>query len=101
MVQQLTQRRVDRNFRIDVRPIHQNANALARYLASYGTENWDMLVIVAGPFGRIFELWCNDMGFSPIGDQFVAVHEIDLNSKINDDEAIWEDEAMFAQEMIQ
>ncbi|KAK1399513.1 hypothetical protein POM88_009376 [Heracleum sosnowskyi] len=38
VVQQLTQKRADINFRMDVRPIDPNANALARYLASYDME---------------------------------------------------------------
>lgn len=100
VVQQLTQRRADQNFRISVRPIQQNANSLARYLASYGAEHWDKMVIVAGPFGRIFELWCDDMGLGPIGDQFMAIHELDMNAEIDDEAAVMDDEVLLAQEMV-
>lgn len=78
VIQQLQQRKADINFRISERIIDVNANNLAAYLARYVAENFSRMVILAGPVGRVFELWCNDMGLGPIRDQFMAVHEMDL-----------------------
>ncbi|KAK1374201.1 hypothetical protein POM88_030394 [Heracleum sosnowskyi] len=69
-----------------------------RYLARYGVENWDMVVILAGPVGRVFELWASNLGLGPIG--FMAVHEMDLEANVVDEVAGVEDELMLAQEMI-
>lgn len=86
VVQQLQQRRADKNFKLDVRPIDANANALAAYLARYGAENWDRMVILTGPVGRVFEIWCNDMGLGPIGNQFMAVNELDIAPNVENNE---------------
>lgn len=44
---------------------------MARYLARYGVENFDKMVIISHPFGRIRDLWSFDMGFGPVGGKFV------------------------------
>ncbi|KAK1360727.1 hypothetical protein POM88_045201 [Heracleum sosnowskyi] len=90
VVHQLTQRRADRNFALDVRPIN-STNALARYLARHGAETWDRMVIIAG-----------DLGLGPLGDPFMVVHELDLQANVeNEDEVeIVEDKLMLAQEML-
>lgn len=68
--------RADRNFLMDVRPIKENANNLARYLSRYGTET--CIVVIVGAFGRFFELWCNEMGLGPICDHFMTVNGLNL-----------------------
>lgn len=70
VVNQLEQRKADKNLRMEVRAITQEANLLARYLAQHGARTWNQLVIIEAPFGRIRELWFNDMGLGPLGNQF-------------------------------
>lgn len=107
VVQQLNQRAADRNFRMDVKLCDPNANALAAYLAQHGAENYKNMVIIAQPFGRIFELWNLDMGLGPADPQFMAIHEDDINPEVVDDEAnevpAVEDEAPMAagEEMVE
>ncbi|KAL8124249.1 hypothetical protein AgCh_012044 [Apium graveolens] len=52
-------------------------------------------------FGRVFELWCNDTGLGPIGEQYMDVHELDILAKV-DDEVIdlQGDDGVLAQEMM-
>lgn len=57
------------------RPVDEDSNVLARYVARYGAEHYERMVIFANPFGRVREIWHHDMGMSPIGDQFVTVNE--------------------------
>lgn len=79
VVNQLEQRKADKNLRMEVRAITQEANLLARYLAQHGARTWNQLVIIEAPFGRIRELWFNDMGLGPLRNQFQEVWEEDLN----------------------
>ncbi|KAL1827911.1 hypothetical protein ACET3Z_006323 [Daucus carota] len=48
------------------------------------------MVIMAQPFGRVFELWSLDMGLGPVDPQFMAIHEEDLNPEVvnNEDQAV-------------
>lgn len=44
----------------------------------------------ANPFGRVTELWFNDMGLGPVGPQFQVIFEevlieFDTNGDIEDD----------------
>ncbi|KAK1375491.1 hypothetical protein POM88_031684 [Heracleum sosnowskyi] len=93
-------RRAYRNFLMDISPIALSANALAAYLARYGAETWDRMVILAGPVGRVFELWCDDMGLGPIGDQFMAVHELDIMDEVEDADIVQGDEEVLAQKIL-
>lgn len=68
---QLKTRKDDVNLSLISRPIDEASNAMARYLARYGAENFDMTIIITHPFGRIREFWSMDMGLGPVGDQFV------------------------------
>ena len=90
IVQQLNQRSVDRNFHMEVTLCDPSANALATYLAQYGAENFKTMVIMAQPFGRVFELWSLDMGLGPVDPQFIAIHEEELNPEIvnNEDQEV-------------
>ncbi|KAK1391999.1 hypothetical protein POM88_011055 [Heracleum sosnowskyi] len=81
-------------------PININTKSLARYLALYRAENWDRIVIIVGPFGRVFELWNNDMGLGPIDEQIMAVHELDLLAGVEVAEKVVEDETLLAQDMV-
>lgn len=56
------------NFQMDVTLCDPEANALAAYLA--GAHNFKVMVIMAQPFGRVFELWSLETE-----QRFVAVHE--------------------------
>lgn len=70
------------------------------------------MVILAGPVGRVLELWCTDMGLGPIGAQFMALHELDLMINVVenvpaemviaevDDDGFQMDEEVLAQEML-
>ncbi|KAL1810018.1 hypothetical protein ACET3Z_027008 [Daucus carota] len=92
LVQQLNQRRADRNFHMEVRLCEQNANALAAYLADYGARNFKVMVIMAQPFGRIFELWNQDMGLGSADQRFVAVHEAELGPAVDNGEDVQDPE---------
>ena len=85
IVQQLNQRKADANFDMDISLCDLEANALAEYLADYGAHNFKVMVIMAHPFGRIYELWNLDMGLGQVGQQFVAVHEADLVPAVVDE----------------
>lgn len=65
---------------MNIRPIDEAANNLAAYLAQYGAERGTLMVILAGPVGRVLELWCNDMG--PIEERFMEVHELDIMANV-------------------
>ena len=92
LVQQLNQRRADRKFHMEVRLCEQNANALAAYLADYGAPNFKVMAIMAQPFGRVFELWSQDMGLGSADQRFVAVHEVELGPVVENGEDAQEPE---------
>ena len=107
IVQQLNQRNADRNFHMEVRLCETNANALAIYVAHHGAEHYKNMVIIAQPFGRVFELWNRDMGFGSAEPQYMAVHEDDLIPAVDngDDNAEPEvedgDQMMAGEEMVE
>ena len=107
IVQQLNQRNADRNFHMEVRLCETNANALAIYVAHHGAEHYKNMVIIAQPFGRVFELWNRDMGFGSAEPQYMAVHEDDLVPAVDngDDNAEPEvedgDQMMAGEEMVE
>ena len=78
VVQQLNQRKADANFDMEISLCDLEANALAEYLADYGAHHFKVMVVMAQPFGRVFELWSLDMGLGLVDQQFVAVHEADV-----------------------
>ena len=85
IVQQLNQRREDPNFQMEVNLCDPNANELAAYLADHGARNYHNMVVIAQPFGRVFELWNHDMGLGPAEPHFMAVHEEDVGLGIVND----------------
>lgn len=62
VLRQLNTRKEDKNFVIEEYSVGEECNRLATYLAQFGAHNWDRMVLIDGPFGRIRELWYNDMG---------------------------------------
>ncbi|KAK1385466.1 hypothetical protein POM88_023201 [Heracleum sosnowskyi] len=86
--QQINQRKADLNLVLKVNPIDEDDNAMLVYLAQHGAANYDHMVVISNLFGRIFEIWCNDMGLGPVNDQFVGVHEEDVNAAAANDEVI-------------
>lgn len=82
VVRQLKTRKEDNNLTLVSRPIDEASNALARYLARYGAENFDRMMLFDQPFGRVRELWQNDTGLGPVGDQFVPVLIEDLDDAV-------------------
>lgn len=46
---------------------------------------------IQAPFGRIREIWTNDMALGPLGDQFVVVFEEDLQAEVAVEEEGQED----------
>ncbi|KAL1825382.1 hypothetical protein ACET3Z_012160 [Daucus carota] len=85
IVQQLNQRKADASFDMDISLCDLEANALAEYLAEYGAHHFKVMVIMAHPFGRVFELWHLDMGLGQADPHFVAVHEAELEPAVEDD----------------
>lgn len=100
VVQQLIQRVVDGNFLMGISHIDANANNLVRYLAHYGAETWNRMVVISGSFGRVSELWSNDIALGPVGDQFMVVHELDLLEGVADEEEVGVYKIALAKEMI-
>lgn len=92
VVNQLEQRKADKNLRLEVRAVSQESNQLARFLAQHGAQHLNGLVIFEAPFGRIHELWFNDMGLGPLGEQFQEVWEGDLNEDEEMQEEVVEQE---------
>ncbi|KAL1809771.1 hypothetical protein ACET3Z_026761 [Daucus carota] len=86
VVQQLNQRKDDINIEMEVTLCDHNANELAAYLANHGAHNYKVMVTIAQPFGRVFELWSLDMGLGPVNPQFMAVNEADLALEVVDEE---------------
>ncbi|KAK1370430.1 hypothetical protein POM88_036522 [Heracleum sosnowskyi] len=64
VVKQLNQRNGDDNLSLVVRAIDTDSNELAMYLARHGAENYHQMVIIENLFGRVWEIWSNDMGLS-------------------------------------
>ncbi|KAK1373247.1 hypothetical protein POM88_029440 [Heracleum sosnowskyi] len=73
VIRQLNTRRADRNSLIELNLVNEDCNALAIYL-----ENL---------FGRVEEIWYNDMGLGLVGSQFQSIREGDLNAVIENAEA--------------
>ena len=62
VLQQLNQRREDPNLALEVIDVEPERNRLAMYLAQYGVEKWTRMVVIRELFGRVKELWSEDMG---------------------------------------
>lgn len=88
VVQQLNQRQIDRNFHMEVTLCDPEANALATYLADYGAEHFKVMVVIAEPFGRVHELWNQDMGLGPAKERFMAIHEADLAPVVDNEDEV-------------
>ncbi|KAK1361511.1 hypothetical protein POM88_045985 [Heracleum sosnowskyi] len=79
IVQQLNQRKADKNFHSVTRLVAPDDNVLAAYVAQHGAENWKHMVHIRRPFGRIMEIWNSDMGLGEIGPQFEVLLEEEIN----------------------
>ncbi|KAL1833169.1 hypothetical protein ACET3Z_002820 [Daucus carota] len=78
LVQQLNQRKTDPNFNMEPTLCDTNANGLAIFLDHHGAQNYKSMVVIAQPFGEIFELWSRDMGLGSADPRFMAVNEEDI-----------------------
>lgn len=78
LIQQLQQRRKDPNLKLEIKEIEPSQNRLARYLAAHGAINRSRLVVFRGSFGRVNELWRNDMGLSAMETRFEELEEQDF-----------------------
>ncbi|KAK1373728.1 hypothetical protein POM88_029921 [Heracleum sosnowskyi] len=95
VVRQINTMKADKNSIIEIEVISEESNRLATYLAEHGARTWDRMVELEAPFGRVKEIWYNDMGLGPIGPQFETVCELDLAVVVvNEDGGIVEDEEM-------
>ncbi|KAL1826324.1 hypothetical protein ACET3Z_004736 [Daucus carota] len=82
----------------------RNANELAAYLADFGARNFKSMVVIAQPFGRVFEIWNDDMGLGLADARFMAVNEEDVGPAVVNEAEVIEQEAMAdeeAQEQVQ
>ena len=98
IVQQLNQRREDRYFHMDVNLCNRNANELAAYLADFGARNFKSMVVIAQPFGRVFEIWNDDMGLGLADARFMAVNEEDVGPAVVNEAEVIEQEVMADEE---
>lgn len=88
VIGQLIRRREDDNQVLTISPVDEDANALARYLARYGAENFDRMVILEHDVGSIQELWSADMGLGPVGDRFVPIPAVELLGDAVDEQVV-------------
>ncbi|KAK1373382.1 hypothetical protein POM88_029575 [Heracleum sosnowskyi] len=88
VIQQLNQRKSDQYLSLKINHIDEDANAMAIYLAQHGAANYDQMVIFSEPFGRIFEIWCSDMGLGLVEAPFLGVLEEDINMDAANDVVI-------------
>ncbi|KAK1383369.1 hypothetical protein POM88_021104 [Heracleum sosnowskyi] len=82
MLQQLNQKSEDKNFFMDVKLADANCNVMTTYLAEYGAANYDQMILIEQPFGRIKEIWHADMGLGPFGRRYMAVREADFRAEV-------------------
>lgn len=88
ILHQLNQRRDDRNFVAEVRLIDPEDKMLAAYLAEYGANNWEEMVIIEEPFGRVEKLWHYDTGLCYYSPHFRAALRGEVNPAILVDEVV-------------
>ncbi|KAK1366051.1 hypothetical protein POM88_041612 [Heracleum sosnowskyi] len=91
IVRQLNTRKEDENVALDVTLINEESNRLAAYLAEHGARHWTQMVTIKGPFGRVRELWFEDMGLGPVDPLFQAIHDEDLEDAMNDEGVVNEE----------
>ncbi|KAK1386275.1 hypothetical protein POM88_024010 [Heracleum sosnowskyi] len=60
----------DPNMHMKVTYLHQAANNLGTYLAQNGEETKEDMFQTSEPFGRVLEIWHEDMGLRPVGVKF-------------------------------
>ncbi|XP_074374600.1 cytochrome P450 CYP72A219-like [Apium graveolens] len=68
--------------------VDREANELDAYLAEYGANHWDRIVIIERDFGRIEEIWYLDMGLGNIDQRFRAVRQSEIEADVMEDEVI-------------
>ncbi|KAK1404377.1 hypothetical protein POM88_003982 [Heracleum sosnowskyi] len=61
VIQQINQRKADKNLFLKVMPVDEDANAMAIYLARHGAAHFVQMEVITQVFGRVFEIWCSDM----------------------------------------
>lgn len=88
VVQQLNQRKSDKNFKTEIRLADPEDNLLAVYLANHGAANWNRMVVIREMFGRVRELWMRDMGLGSAVERFQAVYEEDLDARRLEEEVV-------------
>ncbi|KAK1397283.1 hypothetical protein POM88_007146 [Heracleum sosnowskyi] len=88
VIQQLNQRKSYQYLSLKTNHIDEDANVMAIYLARHGAANYDQMVIFSEPFGRIFEIWCSDMGLGLMEAPFLGVLEEDINMDAANDVVI-------------
>lgn len=72
VTRQLNMLKADENLWLVSRPIDEDSNALARYIAGYGLKTLTgSMILFSVPLGRIRKPWSNDMGLGPVREQFV------------------------------
>lgn len=70
VLQQLNQRKADKNFKTKIRLVDPEDNMLAAYLARFGAENWKQMVVIRDMPERVRELWMLDMGLGRLRSVF-------------------------------
>lgn len=87
-MQHLNQRKADKNFKIHVRLVDEEDNTLATYLARHEAENYKQMVAIREIFGRVRELWMQDMGLGSDEERFQVVFEEELDHRRMADEVV-------------
>lgn len=88
VMQQLNQRKAENNFRTEIRLVDPEDNMLAAYLARHDAETWKQMVVIREIFGRVREIWMEDMGLGWAEDRFRVVYEEELNPRRLEEEVV-------------
>lgn len=81
IMQQLNQRKADKNFKTHGRLVDEEDNALSTYLARHGAEHWKQMVAIREMFGRVRELWMLYIGLGSDEERFQVVFEEELDHR--------------------
>lgn len=93
VIQQLEQRKKDRNLKLVIRVCEASQNRLAQFLSVDGANNRNRLVVFRRSFGRVRELWRLDLGLGSVAEVFDEYSE-DEFLNMQEHEIINEDDGL-------
>lgn len=88
VMQQLNQRKTDKNFKTEICLVNPEDNVLTAYLTRHGAENSKRMVVIKKMFGRVRELSTIDMGVGRAKDHFQVVYKEELDPRRLEEEVV-------------